>query len=66
MQFVLVLLVAVAAWQVEMAVECAGRCTRRPKIVRVEKARVTEPTPQCRGPQCQTPKPTPVAPSSTR
>jgi len=62
MQFVLVLLVAVATWQVGMAVECAGRCVRRPR------QSVTQPTPPqpCRGPQCQSPKPLPVAPSSSR
>jgi hypothetical protein len=67
MQFVLVLLVAIAAWQVDMAVECAGRCVRRPKAVKVDKPHTTVPQPpQCRGPQCQTPKPLPVQPSSTR
>ena len=49
MPFVLVLLVAVASWHVGMAVECAGKCVRRPKVVRAEK-----PAPQCKGPQCQT------------
>jgi hypothetical protein len=60
--FAVLLLVAVTTWQVDMAVECAGRCVRRPKVVRVEKS----PPPQCRGPQCQTPKPPPVQPSSSR
>ena len=61
MRFVLLLLVA--AWQVEMAVDCAHRCIRRPKVVAVEKS--TTPA-QCRGPQCQMPKPLPVQPSSSR
>ena len=58
MKFAIVLLVAVATWQVDMAVECAGRCVRRPKVVRTEK-----PSPQCKGPQCQTPPPVRVNPS---
>jgi hypothetical protein len=67
MQFVVVLLVALVAWQVEMAVECAHRCVHRPRIIRAEKTRVTPPvsTPQCRGPQCPTPSPVP-APNSLR
>jgi hypothetical protein len=52
MQFVLVLVLAVASWHVTMAVECAGRCVRRPKVVHADK-----PSPQCKGPQCQTPPP---------
>lgn len=67
MKFALVLLVAVATWQVDMAVNCAHRCVRRPKVVQVEKPRAAVPqSPQCRGPQCQTPKPLPVEPSSSR
>jgi hypothetical protein len=67
MHFVVVLLVAMAAWQVEMAVECAHRCVHRPRVVRTEKPRVPAPvsTPQCRGPQCPTPSPAP-APHSLR
>ncbi len=56
MQFVLALVLAVASWHVTMAVECAGKCVRRPKVIRTEK-----PSPQCKGPQCQTPPP--VSPS---
>ena len=67
MKFVIVLLVAAAAWQVDMAVNCAHRCVRRPKAVPVEQHRPAAPQPQpCRGPQCQTPKPLPVPPSSSR
>ena len=67
MKFALLLLVAVATWQVDMAVNCAHRCVRRPRAVQVEKPRTTvSPTPQCRGPQCQTSKPLPVDPSLSR
>lgn len=72
MKFALVLLVAVAAWQVEMAVHCAGRCIHRPRAARVEQATPAvpaSPSPQqCRGPQCPTPTPPPppAARSSTR
>jgi hypothetical protein len=68
MQYVVVLLVAMAAWQVEMAVQCAHRCVHRPRTVRVEKPRDTQPVPQpqCRGPQCQTPSPVPASHSLRR
>ena len=67
MKLALVLLVAVATWQVDMAVNCAHRCVRRPKVVQVEKPRTAVPQPpQCRGPQCQMPKSLPAQPSSSR
>ena len=72
MKFALVILVAVAAWQLEMAVQSPGRCMHRPRAARVEQAAPAVPASpslqQCRGPQCPkpTPLPAPVAPSSTR
>jgi len=69
MKFALVLLVAVAPWQVEMAVHCAGRCIHRPRVAKVQQAPPASPSPQqCRGPQCPTPTPPPrpAAPYSTR
>ena len=68
MRYVIVLLVGVATWQVDMAVECAHRCVHRPRVVRVEKPRVTQPVspPQCRGPQCQKPSTLPAEHSLRR
>ena len=68
LKFAAVLLAAVAAWQIDMAVNCAQQCVHRPRAVRVQKPQqVAAPQPpQCRGPQCQTPKPLPVPPSSSR
>ena len=67
LQFAAVLLAAVAAWQIDMAVNCAQQCVHRPRAVKVQKPQVTAPQPpQCRGPQCQMPKPLPVQPSSSR
>ena len=67
LKFAAVLLAAVAAWQIDMAVNCAQQCVHRPRAARVQKPKVTAPQPaQCRGPQCQMPKPLPVQPSSSR
>jgi len=71
MPLVLVLLVAIASWQVPMAVECAGQCVRRParaaktaptKSVIVQSAappvqeiHESVAPPTCRGPECQIP-----------
>lgn len=70
LKFAVVLLVAVAAWQIDMAVNCAHQCVHRPRAVRVQRPQATLPQsvspPQCRGPQCQMPKPLPVPPSSSR
>ena len=69
LKFAAALLVAVVAWQVEMAVVCAGRCIHRPRVAKVQQAPPASPSPQqCRGPQCPTPTPLPppAARSSTR
>lgn len=58
MHFMLAFLVAVATWHVGMAVECAGRCARKPKL---DRPRVT--APQCKGNQCQKPLPAPLSSS---
>lgn len=71
MPLVLVLLVAIASWQVPMAVECAGQCVRRPARVAKPaptKSVIVQPAappvqeihesvapPTCRGPECQIP-----------
>ena len=62
---ILVLLIAIATWQVGMAVECAMHCIHKPRPVSAAKATppierpriVIHPPVICRGPECPTPSP---------
>lgn len=77
---VIVLLIAVVAWQVEMAIECAMHCIHKPRPAATARTAPSKPPPVarpsivihppviCRGPECPTPSPSQpsTAPPSSR
>lgn len=62
----IVLLLAVATWQINMAMECAMKCIHK-KTLAVPVKQPVQQSPQCRDGSCPTPKPPspqPAAPAS--
>jgi hypothetical protein len=55
-----IFLIVVATWQIEMSVECAVKCIRRPtpEVPLFHPAAKSATAPVCKGPQCP-PLPTP-------
>ena len=59
MKRALIVVIAIAAWQVEMAVEAGIAASRRPAKAQVKSQVTTPQPPVCTGPSCRQPQPMP-------
>jgi hypothetical protein len=58
----ILIVLAVAAWQIEMSVECAMKCIHRPAApAQTIKASKPATAPECKGASCPQPQPKPPA-----